>query len=262
MNLKHIFSVAGRTAQQNIPAILTASAAVGVVATAALTIKATPKAMHILQKEKEDLADRLGVDADIVTITKKETVRLVWKCYISPFLMGSATILSIVGAHTIHARRSAAILSAYTLTDKVFSEYRDKVETVIGDKDSEKIKEEVTKSLIAKDQPPMEFVGEEEDNTVLCYDTLSGRYFKSKIESIRRAENDINRIILTDSYASLNDFVDLLGLKRTDLGEMIGWNLDKPLELSFTSTLTEDGRPCLSILYDNYPINNYYRMSR
>ncbi|MBQ5562679.1 MAG: hypothetical protein IIT39_04770 [Clostridia bacterium] len=59
----------------------------------------------------------------------------------------------------------------------------------------------------------------------LCYETLSGRYFYSDIEKIRAAVNRANKIILEESYISLNEFYDELDLGHTGIGDSIGWGV-------------------------------------
>ena len=63
----------------------------------------------------------------------------------------------------------------------------------------------------------------------LCFDSLSGRYFKSDIDKIKRAVNNLNRELTYDMYVSLNDFYDELDLDHTKIGDELGWNLDDGL---------------------------------
>ena len=49
-------------------------------------------------------------------------------------------------------------------------------------------------------------------------------------------------------YIPLNDFYYEIGLDNIDLGELMGWNVDKgPIELNFSSQIAENGVPCLVI---------------
>ena len=96
--------------------------------------------------------------------------------------------------------------------------------------------------------------------TTLCYDVLSGRYFNSDREFIKRAENEINRMINLDMYASLNDFYDVLGLEHVKLGDQLGWNLDKGLlEIDFDTKMATNGQPCLVIDYNVAPDYGFNR---
>ena len=94
----------------------------------------------------------------------------------------------------------------------------------------------------------------------MCYDTYTGRYFKSSQEIIRRAENDTFKQVLDESYASLNDFFDRLSLPHNAVGEEVGFTYDNNIEISFSSTISDDGQPCLAITYVVSPVRNYFRI--
>ena len=57
----------------------------------------------------------------------------------------------------------------------------------------------------------------------LFYDTFSGRYFRSSVESIRTAENEMNRAAACGEFVSLNTFYDTLGLDSIKFGDDFGW---------------------------------------
>ena len=85
---------------------------------------------------------------------------------------------------------------------------------------------------------------------------MSGRYFKSTIEKIRQAENDINYRLNREDSVSLNELYDLLGLDSIDIGDRVGWNLrDKSdlLDIRFSSTISKDGEAVLVMSYDVVP---------
>jgi hypothetical protein len=73
--------------------------------------------------------------------------------------------------------------------------------------------------------------------------------------------NDVNFKINNDLYASLTDFYDRIGLERTAMSDDVGWNSDKLLNLRFSTVLSEDGRPAISISYDVYPLRGFCRIS-
>ena len=60
----------------------------------------------------------------------------------------------------------------------------------------------------------------------------------------------MNAQLINDWYVSLNDFYELLGLPYSEMGDLLGWNMDLGLvEINFSSQLTEDQRPCLVLDY-------------
>jgi hypothetical protein len=70
------------------------------------------------------------------------------------------------------------------------------------------------------------------------------------MESLRRAENDINARLNHHDIASLDDWYDIIGMPPTAGSADRGWHSDKLLRVEFTSILTDDGRPCLAFTYN------------
>ena len=67
--------------------------------------------------------------------------------------------------------------------------------------------------------------------------------------------------MLGDMYVSLNDFYYELGLKGTDLGDQLGWNINRGfIDLRFSTQLSEDDTPCLVIDYAVPPRYDYQSM--
>ena len=245
----------GRTINSNSTTILSATAVAGVIATAILAAKAAPKAKAALD-EVDQINEALSHDEPERTL--KDNVLITWKFYVPTVISGAATIACIVGANQIGLRRQAALLGAYTLADTAFREYKDEVIKQIGANKETKVTDEIAKRRIDEnpvrdDQVIITGGGEQ-----MCYDVLSGRYFKSDIETIRQAANNINQqIVGGDMYASLNEFWAFLGLGPTTLGEEMGFNLEHFVELVFTSHLAQDGQPCLAVGYSKLPIADY-----
>jgi Family of unknown function (DUF6353) len=240
--LRHL----GQFTSQNSPVILSGIAVGGVIATAVLAVKATPKAMKSLEKLEGENPSTL------------EKAEKVWKFYVPAGLSGAATIACIIGANTIGMKRNAALVAAYTLVDSTFREYKDHVIAEIGDQKERKIHDKIMTDRLENNPPDSTQVIVVSGGDQLCYDSLTGRYFKSDIEKIRRAENEINRRILNDMYAAQNEFYDLVGLPYTTIGDELGWNIDCMVDLRFTSHLREDtGEPCLAIGYNRLPIKDY-----
>ena len=77
---------------------------------------------------------------------------------------------------------------------------------------------------------------------------MSGRYFKSDIDLIKRIVNEINRKLVYENYISLNEFYGEIGLDYVKNGELVGWNINSGLiEPTFSTCLTDDNQPCVVI---------------
>lgn len=234
------------TTAKHAPEILTGIGIAGMVTTVVLAVKATPKAMLLISEKKETLK--------VDKLTGVETVKTAWKCYIPTAIIGISSVACLIGASSVNLRRNAALAAAYTLSDTALREYRDKVSSTIGEKKEKAIREQINEDRLKKDPVSKKEVLITGGGNTLCYDIFSGRYFKSDIEQIKKAENEINSRLLNDMYVSLNDFYDILGLAHAKMGDQLGWSIDDGLiEFDFGSHLADDGTPCLAVEYDVAP---------
>lgn len=232
----------------NSPAILTGVAVAGTVATALLTGRT---AVRIYQKlEEQDPNNELS---------PAEVAKLVWPECIPPVVIGTATITCIVASNRVSSRRAAALATAFSLSEQAMQEYKAKVIEKFGEGKEQSVRDAVAHDRVMANPPSRNTVIVTGDGDVLCYDSYSGRYFTSSAEKIRRAVNQLNHRLLSDMYASLNDFYILLGLEQVEVGEEVGWTSDKLLDVFISATVTEEERPCLVIVFDNTPIRGYHK---
>ena len=88
------------------------------------------------------------------------------------------------------------------------------------------------------------------NGNTLCKDSVSGRYFRSDVDTIKKAINTINRRLTYENYVSLNELYSEIGLDSVKNGDLIGWNLDQGLiEPTFDTCLAENDEPCVVIDY-------------
>jgi hypothetical protein len=255
MALSDVLRRTGTVLAKNSPGILTGLAVAGTVATAYLTGRASFKAAQIL----DDHETRVIRDHE-EPLTAKEKVYYTWKLFIPGTAVGTGTIAAIILANRIGARRAAALLAAYAISERAYEEYKDKIIEKIGERKESAYRDEIAQDRVTKYPPPSDLLWDEETNSVLCCDLFTGRYFFSDMESLRRAENDINYMINSSYYASLTDFYERVGLEKTSMSDDFGWNADKLLELHFATALTPGGRPCLTFNFRVMPIRGYARV--
>lgn len=253
MSLSDIFTSVAKTFKSNAPEILTAVGVTGVVTTSYLTAKAAVKAAKLLDQEMANVVNGAQLRPPLWTVDKKERVKhdvkVTWKCYIPPVVSGAVTIACIIGSQKSSSRRTAVAVTAYSLTEKAFSEYREKVVEQLGDTKEQKIRDEIAQEHVTNN-PPRDIIIVGEGN-VLCREEHTGRYFRSDIETLRRAENDVNSMALNGlSKVSLDDLYDLIGLPHTSKSDLEGWDFEKNMHLQFSTTLTPNGEPCLVFEYN------------
>lgn len=285
LNVTNYAKALKRFAKKKSPEILTGLGIAGMITTTVLAVKATPKALQLIEEEKlnkgiknaennwderkkefvyekeKTLQDEeAGVIPKVKKLTPVETIKVAWKPYIPAGLLGMASIACLIGANSVHTRRHAALYSAYKLSETALSEYREKVVETIGEKKEKAVREKVAKDKVdssTANRSEVTIVGTGE---VLFYEPISDRYFMSTIETIRRIINDMNYAMSygSEMYVSLSQVYDELGLKHTSISDDIGWNIDKGLvEADFSTTMTDDGKPCIVLDWLEQPTYNF-----
>lgn len=233
------------------PEILTGIGIAGMITTTVLAVKATPKAMSLIEEKKnEEWTDELS---------PLEIVKVAWKPYIPAIVTGATSVACIIGASSVNAKRNAALTAAYKLSETALTEYREKVVETIGEKKEQIVRDKVAEERVKKNPVSKNEVIVTGNGKTLCFDPISGRYFMSSIEAIKRAENELNKQLLHDifGYVSLNDFYDELGLDRTIIGNDLGWNTDQLIDVSFSSQLNDNGEPSVVLDFLSTPKYNY-----
>lgn len=234
------------------PQLLTGIGIAGMITTTVLAVKATPKALRLMDSEK--------VKKGRFELTPTETVKVAWKPYVPAIVTGVVSTICLVSSCSVSTRRTAAIATAYKLSETALAEFREKAVEVVGEKKVKEIKEKIVEDKMIKDPVSKKGVIIAGGNT-LCYDSISGRYFNSDIETIKKAVNEINRQMTYDMYVSLTEFYNEIGLEPTSISDEIGWNLDDGLvEMNYTSKLADDGTPCLSLEYNIAPRYDFSRL--
>lgn len=250
LSLKNMASNIKTTMVKNTPGILVGVGIVGMVSTTILAVRATPKAMLLIEAKKKEL--------DVESLTPVETVKTTWKCYIPAAVTGAMSTACLIGASSVSARRNAALATAYNLTRVALNDYKDAVVETIGEKKERVVRDVVAKKKVERDPVTSTEVIVTERGTTLCYDGVFGRYFRSDIDTIKRAVNELNRSIVSSMYASLNEFYDAIGLPPVEIGDKLGWNVDDgQIEVDFSSQLATDGTPCLVISFNVAPDYGY-----
>ena len=251
--LKRTIKSAGRVLTKYSPGILTGIGITGMIGATFMAVKATPKALYLIEAKKEE--------SEVEELKPVETIKTCWKCYIPATLTTVVSAACLIGASTVSAKRNAALATAYSISEAALREYQEKVVEVVGEKKEKAVRDAVAKDQIERDPvTKSEVVIIDSNSNTLCYEPLSGRYFKSTIDKIKKAEIKLDRQMIQEMYVSLNDFYWEIGLDGTDLGDQMGWNLSKGyMDLSFSSQLADDGTPCAVIVYGIPPVYDYQR---
>lgn len=252
MSIASFAGAARKLIVDNSPTILTAVAVMGVATTAIMAVKATPRAIKLIEVSETNSP---------VLLTPQEKLRLIAPCYIPCSVVGIMTMACIVGVNSVHMKRQAALISAYTLVENNFQRYQAKVVESFGENKEQKVRDEVAQDQVTQNPVASKEIIMTGNGDVLFMDAFTNRYFKSTYEKVKRAENELNHKLNHNMYASLNEFYELLDIPHNDVGEELGWKSDELLTVHITGAVSEDKQPCLSVSYSVKPIRNYWKIN-
>lgn len=235
--------------KRNASTILTCVGGAGVIATTITAVKATPKALRLIEEAEKVKEDKL---------TKFEKVKVAWKPYIPAVVIGVSTLGCVFGANILNKRQQAALVSAYALLDNSYKEYKQKLKELYG----EEAHEEIVNAIAVEKAKDVDInavnlcsncsLTEDEacGEPVLFYDEFSNRYFESTIEQVIAAEYHFNRNFVLRGYCPLNELYIFLGLEPTDYGSTVGWSVEDELywvDFNHRKIIMDDGLECYII---------------
>lgn len=231
------------------PEILTGLGVTGLFASVIFSIQATPKAMKSIENKKKELGKE--------KLTLGETISATWKHYIPTAITMATSTACIIGANSVNTRKNAALAAAYSLSETAFTEYKDKVREIVGERKANDISDDIERDKIRSDQPErvtqVEFVGV---GGQLFKDGITGRYFRSDYERVMQAERDLQRQMLPgrdpfdidDGYITMDDVYIALGLEPN--GDDRRWYLkDGYIEFKPRAILLDNGNTCTVLTY-------------
>lgn len=250
MNMSNLIPNTSKVFQEKGPEILTGVGIAGVVTTAFLAAKAAFRAAYLIE---DDVVANLRAFPDVdYKPTFKDSFQLTWHLYIPAVVTGVGTITCVMLASRGNAKRTAAAVTAYSISERAFSEYREKVVEQLGKNKDQKVQDAIAQDYVTANPPPQGPILVLGRPEVLCCELHTGRYFECSVETLNQAKNEVNHWINTDRKATLNDFYDAIGLAPTDSSGKMGWTDEELMDLVFSHALTDEKspRPCLTIRYN------------
>lgn len=241
------------------PEILVGAGVVGVVASAVMACKATTKLDDVLAETK-DTVDKIhdvtehpekipegkeytveDSKKDLTIVYTQAGVKLV-KLYGPAVVLGTVSIAAIIGGHHILRKRNIALAAAYTAVDKGFKEYRGRVLERFGEEVDRELRynikaKEIEKTITdanGKETVVKETVDVADPNLTSDY----ARFFDDGCTGWTK-DPEFNLMFLKDQqrYADdllkskghlfLNEVYDMLGIPRTQAGQVVGWIYDE-----------------------------------
>lgn len=240
------------------PEILVGVGIVSIVAGGVLACKSTLKVNEVVDKTKEDIeriheaTERGYTDAgkEYTVDDSKKDLSIVYvqtgvkfaKLYAPAVALAGAGIACILKSHGILSERNAAIAAAYAAVETGFKEYRGRVIERFG-KDLDR---ELKYGIKAKEVERV-VVGEDGSETTVketievVNPNLKSPYARFYDDGCngwtKSAEYNLNFLIDQQSFANdllkqqghlfLNEVYDMLGIPRTQAGNVVGWIYDE-----------------------------------
>lgn len=236
-NLSAVVKGVKNALAQHSPEILTGIGIAGMITTTILAVKATPKAVKLIEMKKEGLQ----LDGD-EKLTIGETIQATWKCYVPAAVTGVVSTACLIGASSVNLKRNAALATAYKLSETALTEYKEKVIETIGEKKEQAIRDKVAEEQLKKNPVTPNTIIVSGGGGTRCFDSITKRRFMCDIDKIKSVVNELNRRMISgEDYISLNEFYYEIGLEDVPIGDELGWNVTRGLiEIEISSQMDEN----------------------
>ena len=216
--------------------LLSVASGIGLVTTTVLAIKATPKALELIEEEKKKRSKVVTktIYADNQSYSKTETVyedlstldiiRVAWKPYIPTGISMFSTLICIFGNTYLNYKTQASLISAYAVLDRSYKEYVANTKELYGEDADREIRQKIA----------------------------NAHYDDSK------AENMLNQELAASGRVSMNDFFRFLHLDPLPYANHVGWcdhGDYHEIEFQHEKMELDDGLECILINMDAWSID-------
>lgn len=172
------------------------------------------------------------------------------KSYWLPVTLWGISTACFIGGHTILSKRNAALVTAYTSLQSAYAAYRTKVKEKLGDKEEEKLHDEVIKEADGKYTDFMKF---DVTKFNFMFDKRAEGWDpdgRANLAYLQSKEDYINKILRIKDYVTVYDVLfdqHMLALNPNTFSDdvinaskMFGWTTSHPTQSNIVSLgLTE-----------------------
>lgn len=220
--------------RNNAPSILTGMAIFGAGYATVEAVKATPKAMQILEEE--------GIDPKK---QPKEAVKAAGKCYIFPAGILAVTIGCIAGVDLLHEHGKSKLVTALAYSEYQRRNYQKAAKDVFGEQ-ADAISQKVVDDQMKRNDIPKEPAAK---GLVWCYEPESDQWFQTSTEEILWVELTANKMFANHGQLTFNQFLGLFkNAKKVDFGDHFGWYIyDEDGAWGFNWSFYPGGTPWIDI---------------
>lgn len=257
-NVSRSINRIGFKLKKHSPEILAVTGTIGVVTSAVMACKATTKLGAILKKTKTDMeVIRTAMEHPEYLEPEKYTeddgkndIRILYaktglniiKLYAPSVILGGLSITAMLTSNNILRKRNIALAAAYTAVDKGFKEYRSRVVERFGEEMDRELRynlksKEIEETVV--DEKGKEKIVKKTVNVVdpstysvyaRFYDDGCNGWTKNPEDNLyflKCQENYANDLLKTRGHLFLNEVYDMLGIPRTQAGQIVGWVYDE-----------------------------------
>ena len=257
-NVSRSINRIGFILKKHSPEILAATGTIGVVTSAVMACKATTKLGTILEKTKTDMeVIRTAMEHPEYLEPEKYTeddgkndIRILYaktglnviKLYAPSVILGGLSITAMLTSNNILRKRNIALAAAYTAVDKGFKEYRSRVVERFGEEMDRELRynlksKEIEETVVdekGKEKTVKKTVNVVDPSTYSVYarfydDGCNGwtKNPEDNLYFLKCQENYANDLLKTRGHLFLNEVYDMLGIPRTQAGQIVGWVYDE-----------------------------------
>lgn len=217
-------------------------------------IAVTPENTRKLDNERDERA-RLGIPE----MTFWEKMQMIGPSYIPCVLLFGTSATCFILNTLKEERKIATLAGLYSMSEKSFEEYREKVKDMFGERKEAKVRDEIASDqakLATSNSVAYIYTG---DGDYPCLDAWSNTKFRSSQIAMEKARIAVLDRIRSEMYISLEEVYnemhlplrrDQKGLPLIDRSE-IGWTQDDDLQFFYTYTGDSNGEPMMVITF--YP---------
>ena len=242
----------GRALNRRSPEILIGCGLVGFVTTCVLVAKAAPVARDRL----DDLHKELGEKDEEISKAKVifEEAKTVLPVYAPAIVSGTMSCACILCSYRISSKRTAALALSYELAQSNLIDYQNKVREKLGENKEREIQHEINEEKIKSEPVPEEYRNElAYTDGMTVFKDRYGRFFRSNMEIVRKAEKKISDRLTTEMYISLNEFYYELGIGSTDAGDDLYFTVEKGIDVVTDPIKNTDGNTITYLTWLNPP---------
>ena len=182
--------------------------------------------------------------------TKLQRIKHKFKYHLTTIAVASAGVTEIAIGVYGEKKEKAILGTLVGIAENRASAYARKLEEVIEDKASFK---DVQGAIERNNMQPIneDRITHTGYGSDLCYDTVTGRYFRSDVKTIENQVAKLNNRLSIERYLTLNEVQTELGLTSTTAGQLLGVSVELTgfIDVRFEATLREGYEPCIMVIY-------------